>query len=293
MRPKPLMPMRVAGHSPEHSDYIDISRLNRHPSLHRASVRSMSVDLELAPKQKRAAGEPCCEPVVYPDVEREQALRMADVAKALGDPDPPAARRRAAQARRQGLRVRARAALRHRPAHALAPPQEAARRRHRRLRAPRLWAYYYVKPEALEALSAWLEPLSDRTTDGTMPEQLQVARPFARRCASATPPPPAQPRPRPSSRLRLRPAGSRAAARMRRRRTSAAEVFGAALYDDAEAEPTRRRPPSAPRWAAACRPPSPTSTRARRCSTSARARAPTCSSAPGASGRPARRSVST
>ena len=46
----------------------------------------MAVDLELAPKQKRPAGEPCCEPVVYPDVEREQAERMAAVAKALGDP---------------------------------------------------------------------------------------------------------------------------------------------------------------------------------------------------------------
>src|SRR5437764_12017624 len=48
--------------------------------------RSMSVDLELAPKQKRAAGERCCEPVVYPDVERDHASRMADVAKALGHP---------------------------------------------------------------------------------------------------------------------------------------------------------------------------------------------------------------
>ena len=46
----------------------------------------MSIDLELAPKQKRPAGQPCCEPVVYPDVEREQALRIAEVAKALGDP---------------------------------------------------------------------------------------------------------------------------------------------------------------------------------------------------------------
>jgi ArsR family transcriptional regulator len=46
----------------------------------------MAVDLELAPKTKRPAGEPCCEPVVYPDVQREQAIRMAMVAKALGDP---------------------------------------------------------------------------------------------------------------------------------------------------------------------------------------------------------------
>jgi ArsR family transcriptional regulator len=46
----------------------------------------MSVDLELTPKRKRPAGEPCCEPVVYPDVERQQAARMAQVARALGDP---------------------------------------------------------------------------------------------------------------------------------------------------------------------------------------------------------------
>src|ERR671937_778452 len=46
----------------------------------------MTIDLELAPKHKRPAGEPCCEPVVYPDVERRQAERMATIAKALGDP---------------------------------------------------------------------------------------------------------------------------------------------------------------------------------------------------------------
>ena len=46
----------------------------------------MAVDLELAPKQKRPNGQPCCEPVVYPDVERVHAVRMATVAKALGDP---------------------------------------------------------------------------------------------------------------------------------------------------------------------------------------------------------------
>src|SRR5688500_19625240 len=46
----------------------------------------MPVDLELAPKQKRPIGEPCCEPVVYPDIERAKAERLAEVAKALGDP---------------------------------------------------------------------------------------------------------------------------------------------------------------------------------------------------------------
>jgi ArsR family transcriptional regulator, arsenate/arsenite/antimonite-responsive transcriptional repressor len=46
----------------------------------------MTIDMELTPKTKRAAGEPCCEPVVYPDVERDHARRIAEVAKALGDP---------------------------------------------------------------------------------------------------------------------------------------------------------------------------------------------------------------
>src|SRR5919106_1251913 len=52
-------------------------------------------------------------------------------------PGPPSAGGRAPQARRQGLRVRARATVRHLTAHALAPSQEAARGRHRRLRAAR------------------------------------------------------------------------------------------------------------------------------------------------------------
>lgn len=47
---------------------------------------TVDLDLELAPKQKRPAGERCCEPVAYPDIQREQADRMAAIAKALGDP---------------------------------------------------------------------------------------------------------------------------------------------------------------------------------------------------------------
>ena len=117
----------------------------------------MAVDLELAPKTKRPAGERCCEPVVYPDVEREHAVRMAAIAKALGDPIRAAARRRAAQARRQGLRVRARARSSTSPSprlsHHLKTLREAgivdSERRG-------LWAYYYVLPDALEELTAWL-----------------------------------------------------------------------------------------------------------------------------------------
>ena len=42
--------------------------------------------LELAPKAKRAKGTVCCEPTVFPDVDRDAAARLAAVAKALADP---------------------------------------------------------------------------------------------------------------------------------------------------------------------------------------------------------------
>ena len=45
----------------------------------------MAIDMELTPKTKRLPGEPCCKPVVYPDVERDQAVRMAAIARALAD----------------------------------------------------------------------------------------------------------------------------------------------------------------------------------------------------------------
>jgi hypothetical protein len=43
--------------------------------------RSMTVDLEVAPKQKRPAGEPCCQPVAYyvrPEVLTELAGWLSD-----------------------------------------------------------------------------------------------------------------------------------------------------------------------------------------------------------------------
>ncbi|MEA2448983.1 MAG: ArsR family transcriptional regulator, arsenate/arsenite/antimonite-responsive transcriptional, partial [Thermoleophilaceae bacterium] len=46
----------------------------------------MPVELELAPKTKRPVGEPCCEAVVLPEVDRDGAARLAQLAKALGDP---------------------------------------------------------------------------------------------------------------------------------------------------------------------------------------------------------------
>jgi ArsR family transcriptional regulator, arsenate/arsenite/antimonite-responsive transcriptional repressor len=116
----------------------------------------MPVDLELTPKQKRPAGEPCCEPVVYPDIEREQAERMALVAKALGDP----------------IRMQLVDVLRHHagkvcvcelvPLFDLSQPTVSHHLKILRdagiVDSERrgLWAYYYVIPGALEELSAWL-----------------------------------------------------------------------------------------------------------------------------------------
>src|ERR671916_349327 len=116
----------------------------------------MAVDLELAPKTKRPPGEPCCEPVVYPNVEREQAVRMAGVAKALGDP----------------VRVQLVDVLRKHagkvcvcelvPLFDLSQPTVSHHLKVLRdagvVDSERrgLWAYYYVQPAALDELTAWL-----------------------------------------------------------------------------------------------------------------------------------------
>ena len=116
----------------------------------------MAVDLELTPKLKRPAGEPCCEPVVYPDVEREQAERIAQVAKALGDP-----------VRLQLVDVLKKHAGKvcvcelvplfdvSQPtvSHHLKVLRDAGIVGSERVG---LWAYYFVIPDALKELSAWL-----------------------------------------------------------------------------------------------------------------------------------------
>jgi ArsR family transcriptional regulator, arsenate/arsenite/antimonite-responsive transcriptional repressor len=117
----------------------------------------MSVDLELSPKQKRANGSGCCEPVVYPDVQREEALRMAEVAKALGDP----------------IRLQLVDVLRKHAGKVcvceLVPlfdiSQPTLSHHLKKLRdagivdseRQGLWAYYYVIPNALQELSTWLK----------------------------------------------------------------------------------------------------------------------------------------
>ncbi len=116
----------------------------------------MPVDLDLAPKHKRPAGEPCCEPVVYPDVERREAERLATLAKALGDP----------------IRLQLVDVLRKHagkvcvcelvPLFELSQPTVSHHLKVLRqagiVDSERrgLWAYYYVNPDAVEELSAWL-----------------------------------------------------------------------------------------------------------------------------------------
>jgi ArsR family transcriptional regulator, arsenate/arsenite/antimonite-responsive transcriptional repressor len=116
----------------------------------------MVVDLQLAPKTKRPAGERCCEPVVYPDVERDQAARMAAVAKALGDPIRlqlvDVLRKHAGKVcvcELVPLFDIAQPTLSH---HLKALRQAGIVDSERR----GLWAYYYVRTEALEELRTWL-----------------------------------------------------------------------------------------------------------------------------------------
>jgi ArsR family transcriptional regulator, arsenate/arsenite/antimonite-responsive transcriptional repressor len=115
-----------------------------------------SAPLELHPKQKRAAGERCCEPVVYPDVERQQAERMAVLAKAIADP----------------VRLQLVDVLRKHagkvcvcelvPLFDLSQPTVSHHLKVLRdagivdSERQGLWVYYYVLPGALDELAAWL-----------------------------------------------------------------------------------------------------------------------------------------
>jgi ArsR family transcriptional regulator, arsenate/arsenite/antimonite-responsive transcriptional repressor len=116
----------------------------------------MAVELELSPKQKRPPGEPCCEPVVYPEVTPDDAARMAAVAKALGDP----------------IRIQLVDVLRMHagevcvcelvPLFDLSQPTVSHHLKVLReagiVSSERrgLWAYYYVNPDVLKEVSRWL-----------------------------------------------------------------------------------------------------------------------------------------
>jgi len=116
----------------------------------------MSTPLDLAPKQKRAAGEPCCEPIVYPDIERAEAERLATVAKALGD---PVRMQLVDVLRKHAGKVCVCELV---PLFDLSQPTVSHHLKKLRdagiVGSERrgLWAYYYVKPAALDEIAAWL-----------------------------------------------------------------------------------------------------------------------------------------
>ena len=112
--------------------------------------------LELAPKQKRPKGEACCEPIARPDITAAQAERVARVASALADP----------------IRVQLVDVLREHAGKVcvceLVPlfdvSQPTLSHHLKKLRDAGivdserrgLWAYYYVEPDSLKELTAWL-----------------------------------------------------------------------------------------------------------------------------------------
>jgi ArsR family transcriptional regulator len=116
----------------------------------------MAVELKLAPKQKRPAGEPCCEPLVHPKISGEQAEQMATLAKALADP----------------IRVQLVDVLRRHagkvcvceltPLFDVSQPTVSHHLKVLRdaglvgVERRGLWAYYYVNPEPVKELSKWL-----------------------------------------------------------------------------------------------------------------------------------------
>ena len=116
----------------------------------------MNEALTLTPKVKRAKGDRCCDPVVYPAVECDHAMRMAEVARALGDP----------------IRVQLVDVLRKHAGevcvYELVPlfdvEQPTVSHHLKVLRDAGLvdserrglWAYYYVRADAIRELAAWL-----------------------------------------------------------------------------------------------------------------------------------------
>ena len=112
----------------------------------------------LEPKQKRPAGEACCVPVVYPDVARAEAERIAAVAKALAD---PVRLQLVDVLRKHAGKVCVCELI---PLFELSQPTISHHLKILReagiidSEKHGLWSFYYVRPGALKELSGWLSP---------------------------------------------------------------------------------------------------------------------------------------
>ena len=114
------------------------------------------LDLDLAPKRKRPAGEPCCDPLVHPEVDEAEAGRIAAVARALSDP----------------IRVQLVDVLRRHagkvcvceltPLFDVSQPTVSHHLKVLReaglvdVERRGLWSFYYVIPDAMKELKTWL-----------------------------------------------------------------------------------------------------------------------------------------
>ena len=117
-------------------------------------IRSMSVDV--VQKRKRPVGEPCCDPIVHPDIDETTAQRIAAMARALSDP----------------IRVQLVDVLRRHagkvcvceltPLFEVSQPTVSHHLKVLReaglidVERHGLWSYYYVIPEATKELESWL-----------------------------------------------------------------------------------------------------------------------------------------
>lgn len=122
----------------------------------------MAVELDIAPKRKRPAGEPPAAPSVRPSVDAARAERLASYAKALADP----------------IRLQLVDVLRDHPGELCAcellplfDVSQSTLSHHLKklheagildVQRSCLWAYYHVRPDALAELAGWLaKPRSD------------------------------------------------------------------------------------------------------------------------------------
>jgi ArsR family transcriptional regulator, arsenate/arsenite/antimonite-responsive transcriptional repressor len=122
----------------------------------------MSIDMVLAPKRRRAAGEVCDRPLVWPEVGAEEAARLARLARALSDP----------------VRVQLLDVLRGHagevcvceliPLFDVGQPTISHHLKVLRdaglvdVKRRGIWAYYHVLPGSLEELEGWLGEFRDR-----------------------------------------------------------------------------------------------------------------------------------
>jgi ArsR family transcriptional regulator, arsenate/arsenite/antimonite-responsive transcriptional repressor len=116
----------------------------------------VTVDLAIAPKQKRRPGDACREPLVHPEVDAADATRIAAVAKSLADPIRvqvlDVLRRHAGQVcvcELEPLFDISQPALSHHLKTLREGGIVGVERRG-------LWSFYFVKPQALEVLRSWL-----------------------------------------------------------------------------------------------------------------------------------------